>query len=321
MRRGTSVLLVNRASGSGEVDHIELAREANRRGIEMVMLRRSDDVETLAREKAHRAEIIGVAGGDGSQGRVAQVAIEHDLGFVCIPAGTRNHLALDLGLDPGDLVGALDAFTSAIERRIDVGYVNRRVFVNNVSLGLYAQIVQSEGYRDAKLETAQQMLRALLGPDAVPFDLSFIGPDGMTRNAAQLILISNNPYQLDRLAGIGSRPRLDTGMLGVVAIELTSPTEAGVLAALEMLGQVARSGSWTEWSTERFEVESHSPVVAAIDGEAVVLEPPLVFTTSPSTLRVRLPPSATGLSPAARRPSLSAASIRRLFTIAAGRPQ
>lgn len=69
-----------------------------------------------------------------------------------VPAGTRNHLATDLGLDRGSVLGALNAFAAAVERRIDLGQVNGRVFVNNVSLGLYAQIVRSPEYRDAKVE-------------------------------------------------------------------------------------------------------------------------------------------------------------------------
>ena len=63
--------------------------------------------------------------------------------MVCVPAGTRNHFALDLGLNREDVTGAVDAFAEALERRVDLATVNDRVFVNNCSLGLYAKIVQS----------------------------------------------------------------------------------------------------------------------------------------------------------------------------------
>jgi diacylglycerol kinase family enzyme len=89
-----------------------------------------------------------MAGGDGSQALVAAVAAERDIPFVCVPAGTRNHFVLDLGLDRKDVVGALDAYTDGVERRIDLARVGDRVFVNNVSLGVYAAIVQSDDYRD-----------------------------------------------------------------------------------------------------------------------------------------------------------------------------
>ena len=94
-----------------------------------------------------------MAGGDGSQAIVAAMAAEAGLPYACIPAGTRNHFALDLGVDRDDVVGALDALVDGRERRVDLAEVNGRVFVNNVSLGVYAEAVQREGYREAKLRT------------------------------------------------------------------------------------------------------------------------------------------------------------------------
>ena len=196
-----------------------------------------------------------MAGGDGSQALVAQVAMEHDLPYVCVPGGTRNHLALDLGLDRDDVVGALDAFASAVERRIDLAFVNDRIFVNNVSLGIYAEIVQSDAYRDAKLETVQKMLPELLGPRATPFDLRFQGPDGGDQRSAQLLLVSNNRYVLDRLGGIGSRPRMDTGKLGIVAVQIDDAAAAAKLVSLRR-SQLHRFEGWLEWEATEFEVGS-----------------------------------------------------------------
>jgi len=259
-----------------------------------------------------------MAGGDGSQALVAQVAMEHDLAFVCVPAGTRNHFALDLGLDRDNVAGALDAFASEHERRVDAAFVNDRIFVNNVSLGVYAEIVQSPAYRDAKLGTMQEQLPELLGPRAKPFDLRFRGPDGNERRSAQLVLVSNNPYRLDQLAGFGSRERLDTGLLGIVTVDIGDEAQAAALMALEALGQASRFPSWHEWTAEEFEVDSGGEVAAGIDGEAAVLEPPLRFWIAPGALLVRLPVGA-GLSPAALAPSVSRTGIRRLWRIAAGR--
>ena len=316
---GKAVLLMNPRSGGGKVERFQLVAEAKRRGIEPVLLRPGDDLRTLAREAAGSAEVIGMAGGDGSQALVAQVAMEHGLSYVCVPAGTRNHFALDLGLDRDDVVGALDGFTSGIEHPIDLAFVNERIFVNNVSLGVYAEIVQSEDYRGAKRETVEKMLPELLGPRAKPFDLRFTGPDGGRHRSAQLLLVSNNPYVLDSLVGAGSRPRMDTGKLGIVAIEIKDAAHAARLVSLEALHDVRRFEGWTEWSADSFQVDSGSPVATGIDGEAVVLDPPLRFTISPSALRVLLPPSAVGLSPAALRPGLSVSTLGELWEIAAGR--
>lgn len=117
---------------------------------------------------AQGATALGMAGGDGSLGLVAEVAARHDVPMVVVPPGTRNHLAMDLGLDRGNVLAGLDAFDAAVERRIDLGQVNGRVFVNNVSLGLYAQIIRSPEYREAKMETTLSMLPGMLGPGPGP---------------------------------------------------------------------------------------------------------------------------------------------------------
>ncbi len=149
---GRGVLIINMWSGGGKAERFDLVGEARRRGIEPIVLQRGDDLVQLAEDAIARgAEVVGMAGGDGSQALVATVAARHDVAHVCIPAGTRNHFALDLGLDRDDVLGALDAFSDGLERRIDLAQVNDRVFVNNASLGVYAKVVQSDAYRDAKL--------------------------------------------------------------------------------------------------------------------------------------------------------------------------
>ena len=211
------VLLMNPRSGGGKVERFHLVQEARRRGIEPVVLGPGDDLRRLAEQAvAGGADVLGMAGGDGSQALVAGVAAAHDVAFVCVPAGTRNHLAMDLGLDRDDVVAALDAFGAAVERRIDLGLVDERVFVNNATMGLYAKIVQSPAYRDHKVDTALELLPGLLGPGAAPFDLRFTGPDGTEHHSAHLILVSNNRYELSHPEGFGSRRRLDAGTLGIV---------------------------------------------------------------------------------------------------------
>ena len=318
-RRDRFVLLMNPRSGGGKVERFQLVEEAKRRGIEPVLLEPSDDLVALAREAARTAEVLGMAGGDGSQALVAQVAVENELDFVCVPAGTRNHLALDLGLDRDAVIAALDAFASPVERRVDVAYVNERIFLNNVSLGIYAEIVRSAAYRDAKLQTIRDALPTLLGPGRTPFDLRFQGPQGGKHVSAQLILVSNNPYRLDQLGGIGSRPRLDSGLLGIVAVDIPNATSAAELAALGALGQLQRFSGWREWTAEQFLVESTQTVAAGIDGEAVTLDPPLRFRVAPAALRVRLPPTAAGLSPAALSPGFTRSALHELLRIAVGR--
>jgi diacylglycerol kinase family enzyme len=315
-----AVLLINPKSGGGKAERFNLPGEARKRGVQPVVLGPGDDLLELAqRAITDGAEVIGMAGGDGSQALVATIAMQHDLPHVCIPSGTRNHFALDLGLDRDDVVGALDAFTDGVERRIDLARLNERVFVNNASLGVYARVVQSDAYRDAKLETWAQMLPELLGPDAPPIDLVFNGPDTTEYTDAPLVLVSNNPYQLTHLAGAGTRPRLDTGRLGVVAARIRSAGDVAELVTLETVGQPNRFRGLLEWSQPEFEIRSSSSVAVGLDGEALMLEPPLRFVSLPSALRVLLPRNAPGTSPAAATVSLTRNDLTTLLRIAAGR--
>ena len=316
---GSAVLIVNLKSGGGKAERYDLAAQARRRGIEPVVLRPGDDLLELAESAIARgAQVIGMAGGDGSQALVATVAARHDIAHVCIPAGTRNHFALDLGLDRDDVVGALDAFTDGVERRIDLARVNDRVFVNNASLGVYAKVVQSDAYRDAKLDTWTSMLPDLLGPDAEPIDIEFTAPDGSRCDDAPLVLVSNNPYQVTSLAGAGTRERINTGQLGVLAARVRSTADVSKLVALELVGQAGRFPGLLSWSTPEFEVRSAGPVEVGLDGEALVLDPPLHFASLPGALRVRLPRT-VGLAPGARATALTTNNLGALLRVAVGR--
>jgi diacylglycerol kinase family enzyme len=250
-----------------------------------------------------------MAGGDGSQAAVAAVAASRGLPFVCVPAGTRNHFALDLGVDRRDLIGALDAFADAGERVVDIATVNGRTFVNNVSLGIYADAVQSDGYRRAKLRTLLTTM-AEWAREGPRLDLHWTGPGGHAHAAGGAILVSNNAYRLAHAVGSGTRPRMDEGRLGVVVA--AGPTERAT-----HLHRPQRP--WREWGAAEFEVDADHPVPAGIDGEAVVLDPPLRFRIEPRALRVRIPRTHPGASPSARIPARPLLVPRALLRIVRGR--
>jgi diacylglycerol kinase family enzyme len=212
--------------------------------------------------------------------------------MVVVPAGTRNHLALDLGLDRENVVEALDAFGEAAEQSIDLGEVNGRVFVNNVSLGLYAAIVRSPEYRAAKVDTALGALPAALGPGSAPMDLRFTGPDGESHHVAHVVQVSNNPY--GRAAGTRTtRPRLDTGRLGIVALVLRGDRDAAAFLAALAVNRPERFRGFLAWEATTFRVDSDGEIDVGLDGEALRMRPPLDFRVRPGALRVRRPPRTT----------------------------
>jgi diacylglycerol kinase family enzyme len=317
-RRG--VVLMNPWSGGGKVEALHLADEARSRAIEPVVLARGDDLRELAEAAVARgADALGMAGGDGSQAVVASVAAQHGLPFVCIPAGTRNHLAFDLGIDRDDPVGALDAFGSARETSIDLAEVNGEVFVNNVSLGVYASVVASDEYRAAKQHTVAEMLPDLLGPGAAPSGLAVDSPEGRVVDP-QIIQVSNNPYTISSLSGFGSRARLDSGVLGVATLSITSTVDLHRLVTLEVAGHPERFDGCHQWSADTLLVEGTARLAVAVDGEARTWEPPLHFTLRSGCLRVRIAPGQVGASAAFLHPPISVSSLVGLARVTAGRP-
>ena len=316
-----AVLIMNPWSGGGKVERFELERLCRERGIEPIVLYKGSDLLALAEDAVARgADVIGMAGGDGSQALVASVASRHGIPMVVVPAGTRNHFALDLGVDREDVVGALDAYDDGFDRRIDLAEVNGRTFVNNSSTGLYARVVQSAEYRDAKVRTAADTLPDLLGPNAVPLDLRFTLPSGEQATSANLVLVSNNPYQLSHLRGASTRPRLDSGTLGVVSVLVRGAADAQKFAALEAAGQVSRFAGWNEWTATEFVLDSGGPVEVGVDGEALVMDPPLRFVIRPGALTVRRPRSVLSRRVAAPAVHVSSAStLADLWRTALGR--
>jgi diacylglycerol kinase family enzyme len=305
------VLFFNPKSGGGKAERFRLADEARARGIEPIELGPPWDLEQLVRDAiAGGADAVAMAGGDGSQAIVAAIAAERELPYACIPAGTRNHFALDLGVNRDDVIGALDAFVDGGEKRVDLAEVNGRVFVNNVSLGVFAEAVQRDGYREAKLKTILGTLPEALGPEGAGLDLRWTGPGGSEHSAGAAILVSNNRYRLGNAVGSGTRPRIDDGLLGITVVG--APTRRG-----EEQRRLQRP--WREWTAPQFEVRSEGPIAAGIDGEALVLQAPLEFSIRPGVLRVRIARAHPGASPSMTMPDGMLGTVRDVLAIAAGR--
>ncbi|MGI5460749.1 diacylglycerol/lipid kinase family protein [Streptomyces sp. CA-249302] len=305
------VIIMNPRSGAGKVGRYGLVERAQRLGARVILLDLDSDPDpvALARQAiAEGADLLGVAGGDGTQALVAGVAAEHGLPFMLLTAGTRNHFAMDLGLDREDPATGLDALTDGVELRIDLGDVSGRPFVNTVSFGTYAEIVQSPDYRDAKAATALDQLPDLLAGEAGT--ALEVRADGRELPAPQAVLVSNNPYARADPLGGGRRPRLDDGTLGVIAVRVEGPAQA---AEVVLLGEWA--GGITSLTSREVVVEAEEELIpVAVDGEALTLPTPVVCTVRPGALRVRVPRHRPGAPYAA--PSVD---WRRVLRLALGR--
>ncbi|MFI5497633.1 diacylglycerol/lipid kinase family protein [Nocardia asteroides] len=303
-------LIMNPRSGGGKVGKFDLHRKAEELGAEVVLLDGSVDVEELARQAVARgADLLGVAGGDGTQALVAAVAAEHRLPFLVISAGTRNHFAMDLGLDRDDPATCLDALRDGVELRVDLGRINGRPFVNNASFGVYAEIVRSPAYRDDKTATVLRLLPDLLAGHTGNRLVARI--DGTTVTAPQAILVSNNPYGTSDLAGLSRRDRLDRGTLGAVTVSVSNTREAVGLIYR------TRSHGMTQQNAPEVTVDADADrIPVGVDGESLQLETPVRCVIEPGALRVRVPRTRPGTPPAA--PAIDWLRLRDLAVRGAG---
>ena len=284
-------LIMNPRSGGGKVTKFGLKDKAEALGAQVALLEGPGtvDVGELARAAvADGADLLGVAGGDGTQALVAGIAAEHDVPLLVISAGTRNHFALDLGLDREDPSRCLDALRDGVELRIDLGVIGGRPFVNNASFGAYAAIVQSPAYRDDKRRTTTDMLPGLLVGQSGPRLVARAG--NVTVEGPQAVLVCNNVYGTDDIAGLGRRARLDRGTLGMLAVTVQSAAQAAGLL------RGSRSRGLTRLVGPEVVIDADAPQIpVGVDGEALVLDTPVRCVVQPAALRVRVPRDRPGV--------------------------
>jgi diacylglycerol kinase family enzyme len=300
-------VIMNPRSGGGKVAKFGLNDKATAAGAQVSLLEGPGivDVAALARQAVDGgADLLGVAGGDGTQALVAGIAAGRDIPMMVISAGTRNHFALDLGLDRDDPSTCLDALSDGVELHIDLGLIGDRTFVNNASFGVYAEVVQSPAYRDDKTGTALQMLPDMLaGHQGAHLVVRVDGQ--VILDGPQAVLVSNNPYESGDIAGLGRRARLDQGLLGVIGVKVDNAAQAAGL-----LRKTQRSHHLTMLTAREVIIDADQPQIpVGIDGESVLMPTPVRCTIVPLALRVQVPRDRPGVP--APRPQLDWAQLGR----------
>jgi diacylglycerol kinase family enzyme len=284
-------LIMNPRSGGGKVVRFGLKDKAEALGATVAVLEGPGtvDVGELARRAvADGADLLGVAGGDGTQALVAGIAAEHNLPLLVISAGTRNHFALDLGLDREDPSRCLDALRDGVELHVDLGVIGDRPFVNNASFGAYAAVVQSPAYRDDKARTTLDQLPGLLAGQSGPRLVA--RAENVTIEGPQAVLVSNNQYGMGDIAGLGRRARLDRGTLGMFAVTVQSAAQAaGLLRGRNSRGLTSVAGREVVVDADA------SQIPVGVDGEALLLDTPVRCVVQPAALRVRVPRDRPGV--------------------------
>ena len=219
------VLIINPGSGSGKAAKIGLAASAKGLGIETVVRAKGQKIQDLARQAvADGCDHLMIAGGDGSLARVAGVAIDLGVPFSCIPSGTRNHFAMDLGIDRADPTKALSAAFEGVPVNVDVGRINKRIFLNNVSFGVYADAIADPHYREDRTKSLVGATADTATASRSRFSVT--DSEGTVHDDIGMLLASNNPYRFIGAPDFAGRARLDTGLVGVIMEDTVSAAKA-----------------------------------------------------------------------------------------------
>jgi len=299
-------LIMNPRSGGEKVAKFGLKQKAEALGAQVALLEGSGevDVAALARQAvAAGADLLGVAGGDGTQALVAGIAAEHGLPFLVISAGTPQPLRDGPGAGPGQ-PGGLPGRAHRRRGTADRPGHHRRAHVcDNASFGAYAEIVESPAYRDDQRGTTLQMLPDILTGHRGATLTARAGETTIT--GPQALLVSNNPYQGGDIAGLSRRARLDTGTLGVVAAMVDNAVQA-----VDLLRRGRGRGVTIVTAGEAVVDADAAEIPVGIDGETVMMATPVRCAIRPRALRVRVPKNRPGTRPA--KPAIDWPTLRQL---------
>jgi diacylglycerol kinase family enzyme len=285
-------LIINPKAGDGRSIKNHIDELAEQQGINVLMTQKGKDIADSAMEAVRAgADVLGISGGDGSIGAVAKVALAHNLPMVVLPGGTRCHFARDLGLEPKRIVDSLTGFRG-VEHRIDVGDINGRIFLNNASFGIYADIVDNDDYRENKLQVSRKVLQDVVTGKKKPYDLQFKHKELSIKTAIQ-VLVGVNQYNTFNLFEMGHRQRLDEGVLQVnVITELNTQLIKQLLTTINIKKLTRRDSEvgLYQWTDKSFIVKSNKKtLVVGVDGEREEYKTPVQVKVRPKALRIYLP--------------------------------
>jgi diacylglycerol kinase family enzyme len=287
-------LFLNRKSGVRltPADADALVEAAAASALQVIEIGPDVNIAAVIREKARRGEKLFIAaGGDGTVHHVLQAVVNTDSILGVIPTGTYNHFARDLNI-PLDWREALEVATGGATQQIDTGRINDRFFVNNVSLGLYPELVarREERGRDyprwkARLYAAYMTLRKY---PHVTLNIESDNRNDVIRT--HMFMVSNNTYDLSRIGVEAPRERMTEGRVSVYWLPHIPRLELTKFVAKYLAGRVRNAPGFSSFRTTRMRVNSSRPRLhVGIDGELFDLAPPLVMTAVPQSLLVRVP--------------------------------
>jgi YegS/Rv2252/BmrU family lipid kinase len=284
-------VFLNRNSGPrSDVDALIAA--AGEAELEVVEISPALDCAREVRDRVSRGtKLFIAAGGDGTVHHVMQAVAQSDASLAVIPTGTYNHFARDLGI-PLEWEAALEVALNGNRRQVDVARVNDRYFINNLSLGLYPDLVARREARGRDYPRWKARLYALYVTMRKYKHVTLTIEAEAVRESVRthVFMVSNNSYDLERVGIEAPRATLTEGRLSVYWLPHTSRFRLMRFVTRYMRGRVRQIPGFRSFRTTQMRVQSARPLLrVGIDGELFTLPAPLVITSFPRTLNVMVP--------------------------------
>jgi YegS/Rv2252/BmrU family lipid kinase len=288
------VMFFNPSSGA-KTPPAELAaleQAANDAGLEVVRVVPGLDCGALIRDRMREGlRLFVAAGGDGTINTVIQPLIHTDAIFGVIPAGTYNHFAKDLGI-PLSWREALEVVINGVTKPVDTARINERFFVNNISMGLYPELVARREEKGRDYPRWKARLYAAFGTlqkyPHVAVTLDSEHHQEVIRT--HVLMISNNSYDLSRLGIEAPRLALEEGRLSVYWLPHMPRLALTRFVAHYLAGRVREAPGFRSFRTSRIKVDSSKRQLhIGVDGEVVTMPTPLLITIAPQSLSVKVP--------------------------------
>jgi diacylglycerol kinase family enzyme len=284
------LMLLNPTSGVKLPPGLEAA--ASDAGLEVVRLGADLDCAALVRSRmAEGRRLFVAAGGDGTVNHVIQALVHTDAVLGVIPIGTYNHFAKDLGI-PIVWRAALEVALGGATKQIDAARANERFFVNNISMGLYPELVSKRESRGrdyprwkARLYAAFSTLQKF---PHVAVTLESEHHQEVVRT--HVLMVSNNTYDLSRIGIDAPRNGLGEGRLSVYWLPHVPRLKLMSFIAHYLAGRVHTTPGFRSFRTARLRMQSSKKhLKVGVDGEVMTVDMPLVVTIVPQSLLVKVP--------------------------------
>jgi diacylglycerol kinase family enzyme len=294
LRRNNGAVFFNPSSGAKfpDEDRDAFKAAAAEAGLDVIQLTNDVDVIGVIRERKSKGESLFVAaGGDGTINHVVQAVVNTEAILAVIPIGTYNHFARDLGI-PLDWKEALAVATDGAVRQVDAARVNDRFFVNNLSIGLYPELVARREARGRDYPRWKARLVALAGTMKSYPHVNVTIESGQHQESLRtpVLMVSNNSYDLSQMGIEASRDTLEGGELSVYWLPHVPRYQLMKFVGHYLAGKVHDAPGFRSFRTTGLKMRSRRRTIkVGIDGEVFTMATPLTIATVPSSLSVKVP--------------------------------